>query len=378
MAGINLMNRHMAIAASPHIENQNGSIISTKKALAMPVKSLVVAIEPVQSGSGDPSLDNVRPISGWTGANVCRMGKNLVNISGFTFSKANDKRTDTTTYNIAFPSGTYTLSANISGNGRVYAHATSLNGKVRYGDGILPLTFTTDETHGGFARIYIYMPQNDYDNDKFAEVNNIQLELGSTATAYAPYTGTTYPISWQSEAGTVYGGSLDVTTGLLTVTHKILELDGVTSGKRFGGKSSLATADQYLLNTPDGWTFDADRNRYVTDEEADAYGLRCSVGEYYGTWTVFESKYCYTAYIDPPRLHMRINFLKSMGIDTIAKANEWAAGLYAAGTPCQFIYPIATPQTYQLSPTEVELLLGDNNIWADTGDITMKFWSHNN
>ena len=29
--------------------------------------------------------------------------------------------------------------------------------------------------------------------------------------------GTTYPVSWQSTAGTVYGGTLDVTTGLLTV-----------------------------------------------------------------------------------------------------------------------------------------------------------------
>lgn len=36
----------------------------------MPLKSLTVNVEPVQSGSGDPSPTNVRPISGWTGANV--------------------------------------------------------------------------------------------------------------------------------------------------------------------------------------------------------------------------------------------------------------------------------------------------------------------
>lgn len=37
-----------------------------------PLKSLKVAISPVQSGSGDPSPSNVRPISGWTGANIHR------------------------------------------------------------------------------------------------------------------------------------------------------------------------------------------------------------------------------------------------------------------------------------------------------------------
>lgn len=36
------------------------------------------------------------------------------------------------------------------------------------------------------------------------------------------------------------------------------------------------------------------------------------------------------------------------------------------------VYPLATPITYQLTPTEVTTLLGMNNIWADTGDV--KVW----
>jgi hypothetical protein len=35
-----------------------------------------------------------------------------------------------------------------------------------------------------------------------------------------------------------------------------------------------------------------------------------------------------------------------------------------------FIYELATPITVQLTPTQVEQLLGANNVWADTGDIT--------
>ena len=41
------------------------------------LKSCVVSIEPIQSGSGDPSPDNVRPISGWTEAHLTGTGVNI-------------------------------------------------------------------------------------------------------------------------------------------------------------------------------------------------------------------------------------------------------------------------------------------------------------
>ena len=40
--------------------------------------NVVTHIEPVQAGSGDPSPDNVRPISGRTNAKLTRCGKNLL------------------------------------------------------------------------------------------------------------------------------------------------------------------------------------------------------------------------------------------------------------------------------------------------------------
>ena len=47
-----------------------------------------------------------------------------------------------------------------------------------------------------------------------------QLELGSTATPFEPYTGAVYAISLPS---TIYGGTLDVASGKLTVTHRMVE-----------------------------------------------------------------------------------------------------------------------------------------------------------
>ena len=43
--------------------------------VAKPLKSLVASFTPVQSGTGDPSPENVRSISGWGWVNVDCSGK---------------------------------------------------------------------------------------------------------------------------------------------------------------------------------------------------------------------------------------------------------------------------------------------------------------
>jgi hypothetical protein len=35
----------------------------------------------------------------------------------------------------------------------------------------------------------------------------------------------------------------------------------------------------------------------------------------------------------------------------------------------KLVYALATLQTYQLDPVQVACLLGQNNVWADCGDI---------
>ena len=41
--------------------------------------------------------------------------------------------------------------------------------------------------------------------------------------------------------------------------------------------------------------------------------------------------------------------------------------------PFNIVYSLATPVTYTLTPTEIRTLLGINNIWADTGNVTVKY-----
>ena len=46
-------------------------------------------------------------------------------------------------------------------------------------------------------------------------------------------------------------------------------------------------------------------------------------------------------------------------------------GVQAPDTGAQVVYKFATPVTYQLTPQEVQTLVGQNYVWADTGDVTV-------
>lgn len=143
-------------------------------------------------------------------------------------------------------------------------------------------------------------------------IRNFQIESDSAATPYAPYSNTCpisgwtganvrrggagqsdpilYPISWEDEAGTVYGGTLDITTGVLTV-------------------------DMVNIASYSGQTLP-------------------------GVW--------------------------------ISSMDAYAQGTTPT-TGAQVVYELAAPVTYQLTPTQIAMLLGDNTVWANTGYTTLTY-----
>lgn len=62
--------RRRIIASSPHLSHAEGAVASFVDGTDLPLKSLVIDIEPLQSGTGDPSPSNIRPISGWDAVGV--------------------------------------------------------------------------------------------------------------------------------------------------------------------------------------------------------------------------------------------------------------------------------------------------------------------
>ena len=321
----------------------------------LPVKDLTVAIEPVQSGTGDPSPTNVRPISGWTGCNVTRTGKNLAKPYQYTAETGNvtfvyDGNGGITLNGTATASNAVpTVSAAIS-NGFTFPLAAgtyipSLSDTGAYVE-VYDSDTTTRLSNGNAftisneTNVLIRVSENIgtvYDNKKYY----IQLELGTTPSAYEPYIGTVIPISWQSEAGTVYGGSDEIVSGALTSTMGMVDLGTLTWGK--SGDRMYAQLESQSIT---GWTFNLLSSQYVTSVyiNQSTPPVDCIMGRNNNNIFIYDS-----AYTDP-------------------------AAFKAAMSGVQLCYELATHQTYQLTPAEViTTLLGQNNVWADCGPVSVEY-----
>lgn len=355
-------------------DTASGSIASfTDGADNIPMKDVLVHIEPVQAGSGDPSPDNVRPITGWTGAKVTRAGKNI-------FLPARTSGT-TTNNGITF---TYNADGSVIANGTATGSAftpayqnTGLRFRLPPGrykksgasgnfDGILiqyidpanptsswvtiatstSTSFTVSETVSNYdlvVRVRISAGKTLED-----EIYHPYIFFDSSNDTYEPYTGTTYSITFPSSAGTVYGGTLDVTSGVLTVDRKMSVYDGTES---WG--SQVITDNVFNVYTAaSGKMSDRKSGDIVTELLSnEIVGSKDLIGGY-----GFISSGGY--------LNVRMP-------DTIASAADWKT--YLASNNLQIVYPLATPITYQLTPQEITSLLGENNIWSDTGDTEVEY-----
>lgn len=310
----------------------------------IPLKSLVVNIDPVQSGSGDPSPDNVRPISGWTGANVTRCGKNLFDKSvvevGALKADGTVQVTGPTKYVSGYirisPNTSYYLSNVIPANDGRSGFWYDANKNPIEAISQSPYTLTSfavvSPSNAEYARIGCYI----------ASADICQLELGSIATPYEPYNGQTIPIDWQTEAGTVYGGKLDVLSGVLTVDRYFIDPSQWT---QYGASNGYIAYQ--IRNLPEG--------RYEVGNYAKNKPLSNIIAEF-GS---FSSSTMNKNIIQPPRPNSNVVYMALQdGIDP---------------TTVELSYFTARLITIQLTPHDVKTLLGQNNIFADTGDTEVEY-----
>ena len=59
-------------------------------------------------------------------------------------------------------------------------------------------------------------------------------------------------------------------------------------------------------------------------------------------------------------------------VKDLAKDGMTASEFKTAVSGQMLCYELATPQTYQLTPQEIQLLLGTNNVWSD-GNVTLVY-----
>lgn len=333
---------------------------------------VVASWEPTQAGSGDPSPDNIRPISGRDNVKVQRSGENLLNITPF--AKVTNK-------GVIFEyiadggihiEGTPTASADsptfpvpILAPGKYYG--------VDMGTGIAAsIVVTRDgkrfwmnakagfEIRTGDVTHYWYMIIT-----KGTTVNKTvypYIVPGTTPpTAYTPYRGDTLALALPS---TIYGGEVDAVTGEGAETWKLVTLDGTEAWNSWGV--------DFRVNGHTGFYLYA-VNDYSAAENASAISshYKFSSGAHGGAQLGF-------GLADSKTKYLIISVANDALADTssndaaIKSFKAFLAAQYAAGTPVQIAYKLAEPVPFTATGAQpIPALPGVNTLLTDADSVTV-------
>lgn len=291
-------------------ETVTGAIATFTTLRAAPLKELLVNIDPVQSGSGDPSPDNVRPISGTSEIRIEHSGLNMqtgLSIGGEWYISGKYLQpflfhTATSTFKkergIWLVAGqTYRIYFEIPSDkargigiyGARLGSSSQINIIGVASRSVIDVTYTPSVSD--YYGFWVYASSNWDGIDSTNSFFQIQAGGGAFDHYEAPnYSKQTITIP--ATPGTVYGGTLDVLTGTLTARPYYASYNGET-----------------LV----------------------------------GPW--------------------------------VSSMDTYAAGA-APTTGAQVVDLGGTPTVVQLDPETLSTLLGANNIWADTGDVTVTYQSN--
>ena len=161
---------------------------------------------------------------------------------------------------------------------------------------------------------------------------------------------------------TVYGGTLDVTTGELTVTWVEHTFDGSES-------FYLDNSDAWAVTTDSMGLADYPPKIITPNNSANRTPLLCShyragnqIGAGNGT-SVGISKWGNTS----------AAFIPKGNTTSTSECRAWLAEQNDAGTPFQLAYQLANPVAYRLTPAQLATLSGYNSVTTDTGTLSVTY-----
>ena len=363
-----LLFRAVVNAIAPVLKTVTGAIIHITDALARPAQSLKVNFSAIQAGTGAPSPDNVRPISGWTECKVTRTGKNFVSTQPVLTTNTTQTIVDfgkdmTISCTLSFDADNLTFGSSAAAifdfrkSDGTHAYRTpsnfyraSDNQQMSTAEQPINGKIVCKETNITFRYLVCYFMSASYGMYS-GLMKNVQLELGSTATAYEPYQGQTYTIDLD---GTRYGGTLDVTSGKLIVTHKYI------------GVRQLTGTWVKSTNYPGGFYIDAGANGFKASTP-----FICS----HAATALSLSDYLPGTCFCDNALSFRIMPAGSSVQDWL----DYLDAQIANDTPVTMCGEMATPIEVQLTPTEITLFAGENNMWSDAnGTIELTYLADGN
>ena len=323
-----------------------GNPASFNTNVAKPLRQMLIPFTPVQSGTGDPSPENVRPIYGKSLMNVSVMGTNI-----FDGEMENGDINSDTGQNSGTSSSRYRSKNYIPIKaGSYYFHSPGRTGTVRvfvYNSDKTFRLYTTWNVNAvntisyermGFIRFRFSSGQVEGDA-------SISINFPSTEADYVPYAegSNTYPITFPEEAGTVYGGTLDLTTGVLTVDLAVISKkwsDFEVKGSAFGFEYRTYVIGENVLDADHG------------GGSAGNHFCNCMIYSY-ATASVGTN-------------HYFINSSKTVSAYMAEGTSE--------DTDILILAKLVESHEYQLTPQQIQTLIGDNVIFSDTnGENTITY-----
>ena len=300
--------------------------------------------EPVQEGSGEPSPDNIRPISGRETVSVERCGENLIDSARVVEVSAPYGLT------VQYVSGKITISG-IYSNPSATASFTFMSLSYRLPPTtefmLLGLKTSGCKTDGvrftnNKARDRIAIDIKECTNGEKVEISFYLIAyVGTTApTTYAPYTGQTATLTLPR---TIYGGTVDAVTGEGQETWKIATIDA----KKI--KFSSDGNDRFW-NLP----------YHTADGATGASKIICS----HFISSTFSVNEPYAFFFTQP------NRLQNL-FSSVDELNDYCAAQYAAGTPVQIVYQsLKEPVPFTATGAQpIPALPGVNTIMTDADSV---------
>lgn len=335
--------KHIVDMLCPPLE-ETGNPVQCYQVAGYPL-GCKVSWEPTQEGSGDPSPDNVRPIKGRDSVTVERCGENLLNIAPFTkltnkgityeyvanggvhisgTALANAVSPTFSVWNLA-PGKYYGLD---SGEGIGSSIVVQRNGRNVW----LGAKRTFAILAGDVIKFWYLIVNDGITVDKTLYPYIVP---GTTApTTYAPYTGQTATITLPR---TIYGGTVDAVTG---------EGQETWQAKSFNGTENWALYD-------DG---SSAKFFYTADYTVDSEPLDTICSHF--------SKAAFTR-------GTIIRVYTSVFTDLDAY-KDYLTAQYAAGTPVQIAYKLATPTPFTATGAQpIPALPGVNTVITDADSVTV-------
>lgn len=337
----------------------------------IPLKEVLINIEPTQTGSNNPSPTNVRPFVSQTDIWLRQAGKNLLEdknsgmnstSEGATFVNNGDgtvtvtgEATASNKYYrfgyVKLPVGQYIISGCPSGGSSNtycivlrtggYAATTILR---QYGTDV---TFTVSVEETYYVSLYV---QPEAGNVNFTFKPMIRLASESNDT-FEPYQGITNNITLPTGVNAIYGGILDLVNNKLLINYELFTLSNIDTINNASGSGS-STGKWVKYELPDTAATNDNEINVIGEK---LHGVQRASTNYKDAWDT-------QTYLSNNKKYLSVFVPTDY---TVEQINEAIAG-------SQILYKLENPIEYPLSNiSEITTFLGINNIWARYGSVSI-------